>query len=67
MPAISTELLQAIGRELADLAVDPADLPAIQAQLTAQQPGLAALETLDLTGVEPATVLLPGLEGGHGG
>jgi len=52
--AISPDLLLAVCRDLARLPVDPADLPAIAAQLGPQLDGLAALDVLDLTDVEPA-------------
>jgi len=53
--AISPDLLHAVCRELARLPVDPADLPAVAAQLGPSLDGLAALDALDLTEVEPAT------------
>lgn len=62
MAHVSPALLRDIAEALARIPVDPADLPAIQAQLAAQGDGLARLDALDLTAVEPATVLLPPLE-----
>ena len=55
--AISPDLLQASCRELARFPVDPGDLPVVAAQLGSQLDGLAALDAVDLTDVEPATEL----------
>jgi len=63
MAPLSPALLRAVAETLARIPVDPADLPAIQAQLAAQGDGLARLDALDLSAVEPATVLLPPVEG----
>lgn len=63
MVMLSPGLLQDIAELLARIPVDPADLPAIQAQLAAQGDGLARLDALELSAVEPATVLLPPAEG----
>jgi len=52
---ISPDFLQAVCQDLARLPVDPADLSAVAAQLGAQLDGVAALDALDLTDVEPAT------------
>jgi hypothetical protein len=63
MAAPPPALLRDIAEVLARIPVDPGDLSAIQAQLAAQGDGLARLDALDLTAVEPATVLLPPMEG----
>ncbi len=60
---LSPELLQAVARELAQLAVDLRDLEPIAAPLAGQLQGLARLDELDLSSVEPATVLGPEPEG----
>lgn len=62
MAPLSPALLKEIAETLARIPIDPADLPAIQAQLSAQADGLARLDTMDLAAVEPATVLLPPTE-----
>ncbi len=62
MTPLSPTLLRDIAEALARIPVEAADLPAIQAQLTAQGDGLARLDALDLAAVEPATVLLPPAE-----
>ena len=62
MASLSPALLRDIAEVLARISVEAADLPAIQAQLAAQGDGLARLDALDLSAVEPATVLLPPVE-----
>jgi len=62
MAPLSPALLGEIAQTLARFPLDPADLPAIQAQLAAQADGLTRLDALDLAAVEPATVLLPPTE-----
>ena len=62
MASLSPALLRDIAEVLARIPVEAADLPAIQAQLAAQGDGLARLDALDLSAVEPATVLLPPVE-----
>ncbi len=63
MTPLSPALLRDIAEVLARIPIESADLPAIQAQLAAQGDGLARLDALDLSTVEPATVLLPPAEG----
>jgi len=63
MAAISIHLLQALSQELSRIPVEPGDLASAAAQLAAQLEGLARLDDLDLSAVEPATVLLPPREG----
>jgi hypothetical protein len=65
MAAISIHLLQALSQELSRIPVEPGDLASAAAQLAAQLEGLARLDDLDLSAVEPATVLLPPMEGPH--
>ncbi len=60
---LSPELLQAVARELSQLAVDLRDLEPIAAPLASQIQGLTRLDELDLSIVEPATVLRPEPEG----
>jgi hypothetical protein len=62
MSSLSPALLQDIAEALARLPIAPEDLPLIQAQLEAQAEGLGRLDALDLSRVEPATVLLPPAE-----
>ena len=62
MASLSPALLRDVAEVLARIPVADADLPVIQAQLAAQGDGLARLDALDLSGVEPATVLLPPAE-----
>jgi hypothetical protein len=62
MTSITPDLLQALSQALTQIPTDPADLPIAVSQLSAQLPGLARLDDLDLAAVEPATVLLPPLE-----
>ncbi|MBI4572321.1 MAG: hypothetical protein HY713_03430 [candidate division NC10 bacterium] len=65
MAPISIHLLQALSQELSQIPVDPGDLAIAASQLAAQLEGLARLDDLDLSSVEPATVLLPPMEGPH--
>ena len=65
MAAISIHLLQALSQELSRIPADPGDLAIAAAQLAAQLEGLIRLDDLDLSAVEPATVLLPPMEGPH--
>ena len=62
MTALSPALLREVAEVLARIPIEAADLPAIQAQLAVQGDGLARLDALDLSAVEPATVLLPPAE-----
>jgi hypothetical protein len=62
MASLSPALLHDVAEVLARIPIEAADLPAIQAQLVAQGDGLARLDALDLSAVEPATVLLPPTE-----
>ena len=59
MTPISTQLLQAVCRELSRIPADPGDLEIAASQLGTQLDGLARLDDLDLLNEEPATVLLP--------
>jgi hypothetical protein len=61
-PRLSPDLLQSIAQAWSRLAVEPGDLEALAASLPAQLEGLARLDELDLTSVEPATTLRPDLE-----
>lgn len=65
MAPISIHLLQALSQELSRIPTDPDDLANAAAQLAVQLEGLARLDDLDLSAVEPATVLLPPREGPH--
>ncbi len=65
MAPISIHLLEALSQELSRIPTDPGDLAIAAAQLAAQLEGLARLDDLDLSAVEPATVLLPPMEGSH--
>jgi len=59
MAPISIHLLQALSQELSRIPTDPDDLANAASQLAAQLEGLGRLDDLDLSAVEPATVLLP--------
>jgi len=63
MAPLSPALLRDLAETFARLSIDPTDLAAVLAQLAAQADGLARLDTMDLDGIEPATVLLPPVEG----
>ena len=63
MAPLSPALLRDVAETFARLSVDPADLAAVLPQLAAQADGLVRLDSMDLGGVEPATVLLPPAEG----
>ena len=65
MAPIPISLLQALSQELSRIPMDPGDLATAASQLAAQLEGLARLDDLDLSAVEPATVLLPPTEGPH--
>jgi hypothetical protein len=65
MAPLSPELLQAVARELSRLPLDVRDLESVAAPLAGQMEGLARLDELDLSAVEPATVLRPDPEGGR--
>jgi len=62
MAPLSPALLRDVAETFARLSVDPADLAAVLPQLAAQADGLVRLDSMDLGGVEPATVLLPPAE-----
>lgn len=62
MPRVSPQFLQSVAGELSRLAIDPRDLEAVAVQLGAQLDGLARLDELDLSQVEPAVVLVAQLE-----
>lgn len=62
MTPISTQLLQAISREISRIPANPEDLEIAASQLGTQLDGLARLDDLDLLTEEPATVLLPPVE-----
>ncbi len=59
----STQLLQALSQQLTRIPAEPGDLAVAASQIGAQLDGLARLDDLDLLTVEPATVLLPPVEG----
>lgn len=62
MTPISTQLLQAVSREISRIPANPEDLEIAASQLGTQLDGLARLDDLDLLTEEPATVLLPPVE-----
>lgn len=59
MASLPTQLLQAVCEHLSRVPADPGDLVIAASQLGPQLDGLARLDELDLSAVEPATVLLP--------
>jgi hypothetical protein len=61
-PRLTPDLLQSIAQAWFRLAVQPGDLEALAASLPAQLDGLARLDELELTAVEPATILRPDAE-----
>jgi Asp-tRNA(Asn)/Glu-tRNA(Gln) amidotransferase C subunit len=65
MAPVTTHLLKSVSRHLSRVPTDPSDLAVAAAQLTSQLDGLDRLDELDLLGVEPATALLPPVEGHH--
>ncbi len=65
MAPISIQLLQALSQEFSRIPTDPGDLAIAASQLAIQLEGLTRLDDLDLSAVEPATVLLPPTEGPH--
>jgi len=62
MATVSTQVLQALSQEFSRIPTDQGDLLIAATQLSAQLDGLARLDDLGLSAVEPATVLLPPLE-----
>jgi len=62
MATVSTQVLEALSQEFSRIPTDQGDLRIAATQLSAQLDGLARLDDLDLSAVEPATVLLPPLE-----
>jgi hypothetical protein len=57
MPPITPSLLSAISQDLTRVPLDPSDAAAIAVALGGQLDGFDQLDQLDLTNVEPATIL----------
>ena len=57
MPPITPSLLSSISQDLAHVPLQPSDAATVAAALSGQLDGIEQLDQLDLSPVEPATIL----------